>query len=302
MSTAHTKKLSRTSRESDPNRKVVGRIGPWQLVKRMREGCLTRLYIARPSEGPEVAQPQYVVKVLRKEWWRDPVAIETQRREAWVGRKGSHPHLLPVLAADVRQPPFYVVSPLLRGKSLAERLGSGTRLPLSTTLWIARQVAEALEALATVTGMIHADVKPDNIFVSDDGHATLIDCGFAQTLNEARSFARRPVVGTLHYMAPETITSALAADSRSDMYSLGATIYEMLCGRPPFDSPDPAEVAQLQRNCQPVCLLQRCPDIATSVASFVNTLLAKEPLRRPASLRELIDQLVRLEIECFGTL
>src|SRR4051795_13263270 len=98
---------------------LVGRLGAWQLVKPLGEGNFTRVYLARPADGPQTQPAAYVVKVLRKEWWRDPQAIEMQRREAWVGCKVSHPHLLPVLTSSVEEPPFYVVSPRLEGSTLA---------------------------------------------------------------------------------------------------------------------------------------------------------------------------------------
>src|SRR4051812_41230232 len=81
---------------------LVGRIGPWQLVRPLGEGNFTRVYSARPAEGSQNQPASYIVKVLRKEWWRDPQAIEMQRREAWVGSKVSHPNLLPVLSASIQ--------------------------------------------------------------------------------------------------------------------------------------------------------------------------------------------------------
>src|SRR4249920_3952663 len=87
---------------------LVGRLGPWQLVRPLGEGNFTRVYSARPADGPQNQPAAYVVKVLRKEWWRDPQAIEMQRREAWAGAKVSHPNLLPVLSASVQEPPFYL--------------------------------------------------------------------------------------------------------------------------------------------------------------------------------------------------
>ena len=89
-------------------------------MKPLGEGNLTRVYLARPADGPQNQPAAYVVKVLRKEWWRDPQAIEMQRREAWVGSKVSHPNLLPVLSASVEEPPFYVVTPKLDGATLAQ--------------------------------------------------------------------------------------------------------------------------------------------------------------------------------------
>src|SRR3972149_10962294 len=89
---------------------LVGRMGPWQLVKLLGEGNLTRGYQSRPADAPPSQPAAYVVKLLRKEWWRDPQAIEVQRREAWVGSQVSHPNLVPVLSASVKEPPVFVVT------------------------------------------------------------------------------------------------------------------------------------------------------------------------------------------------
>ena len=188
-------------------------MGPWQLVRLLSESELARVYSARPADAPASQPANYVVKALRKEWWRDPQAIEMQRRAVWVGRQVSHPHLLPVLSANVQQAPFYFVTPKLAGCSLAVLLKQGTRLPIPMSLWIVRQVAEALAALHEATQMIHSDVKPNNIIVSAEGHATLIDLGFAYSASEARHWSSRPVTGTLNYIAPEAVTSSLAVDA-----------------------------------------------------------------------------------------
>ena len=177
-----------------------------------------------------------------------------QRRAAWIGRTVSHPNLLPVLSAGVGQPPFYLASPKLEGRTLDRILQDEDNLPLPTKLWIVRQIAEALAALHESTNMIHADVKPGNIFVSPEGHATLIDLGFAHTPNESRHWSlrpeispSRPVMGTLHYIAPEAITSSMAAEPRSDIYSLGVMFYQMLTRQLPFPTDDASELVRLHR-------------------------------------------------------
>jgi serine/threonine-protein kinase len=279
---------------------LVGRLGPWQLVKLLSEGNLTRVYLSRPADAPSSHGAAYVVKLLRKEWWRDSEAIEAQRREAWVGSQVSHPNLLPVLSASVKEPPFYVVMPKLEGASLAQILTEQGRLDVPVALWIARQTAEALSALFDATGMIHSDVKPANILVSPTGHATLLDFGFAQSPSEGRHWSARPIAGTLAYIAPEMVTSALAADTRADVYSLGVTLYEMLAGRRPFESDDPGELASLQREAKPADVRQHRPDLPEAVALLLQSMLAKDPLRRPDSARELARRLVRLEIDSFA--
>ena len=288
---------------------VLGRLGPWQLVRLICENNFTRVYQARADEGPAGDDAEgesawkpaaYIVKVLRKEWWRDPQAIEMQRREAWVGSQASHPNLLPVLSASVQEPPFYVVTPKVDAVPLSHIIAERAPLAVPLALWIARQVAEGLDALFEATGMIHTDVKPANILVSNAGHATLIDFGLVQTPAEASRWATRPLAGTLGYIAPEMVTSALAAGPRSDIYSLGVTLYEMLIGRRPWDSDDPAELATLHREAKPADLRAARPDVPEPVAELVQAMLAKDALRRPGSARELAARLVRLEIESFA--
>jgi serine/threonine-protein kinase len=294
-----TRATSRHEAGSANAPQLVGRLGPWQLVRLLGEGNFTRVYQARPAEGPQNQSASYVVKVLRNQWWRDPQAIEMQRREAWVGGKVSHPNLLPVLTASVQEPPFYIVTPKLTGVSLAQLLFQQDRLTVPLALWIGRQVADGLGALYEATGMIHTDVKPANILVSPTGHATLIDFGFVQTPAEASQWATRPLAGTLAYIAPEMVTSALAAGPRSDIYSLGVTMYEMLAGRRPWDSDEPGELATLHREAKPADIRMLRPEVPERVAQLMHSMLAKDPLRRPGSAGELARRLVRLEIDSF---
>lgn len=297
--TETTSKRLSWSGAADAKRKLVGRIGPWQLVRLLGQGALTRVYLARPLESPE-APPAYAVKTLRREWWSDPLAIDLLRREAIVGRRVSHPQVVSVLSSQLGQPPFYVVTPRLPGETVGAKLESGRRPSLPEALWIARQTAEALEAIKAATGMIHGDVKPANLMVGPDGHTTLIDLGFCQTQEESRSWASRPVTGTLHYIAPEAVTSACAIDERSDLYSLGVTLYEMITGVRPFDAEDPADLVIQHRQAKPRCVRDVRPDTPKPVASLVHRLLAKDPMRRPANAKEVATELVRLEIESFA--
>jgi serine/threonine-protein kinase len=265
----------------------------------LNEGNFTRVYLARPADAPSNHAAAYTVKMLRNQWWRDPQAIEMQRREAWVGSHVSHPNLLPVLSSSVMEPPFYVVAPKLDGAPLTQLILEQEQLPVPFALWVARQVADGLDALFDGTGMIHADVKPANILVSAAGHATLIDFGFVQTPAEASQWATRPLAGTLAYIAPEMVTSALAAGPRSDIYSLGVTLYEMITGRRPWESEDPGELATLHRQAKPIDVRALRPEVPAAVAELIHSMLAKDPLRRPGSARELATRLVRLEIESF---
>jgi serine/threonine protein kinase len=147
---------------------------------------------------------------------------------------------------------------------------------------------------------MHADVKPSNIHVSPDGHATLLDLGFARQPADTTSVVSRCVTGTMHYLAPEMFTSALRPDIRSDIYSLGATLYELLAGQPPFEAPTLEELIDMHRQAEPRSIRLIRPMVPVEVARFVHQMLAKEPLRRPQTPVEVVECLVDLEIATFN--
>ena len=281
-------------------RKMVGRVGAWQLVQLLAETNLSRLYAARPVEADHSQPPSYALKMLRKEWWRDPHAIELFRREAWVGSRVSHPHVVPILAANVKQPPIFLAMPLLQGQTLRDHLDAGWSPTAAEVLWIARQVVEGLIGIRDTVNTNHGDIKPENILLSQNGHATLIDLGFAKSPEECASVDTREIMGSFAYVAPELVTSLYAGNAQSDLYSLGVMLYELLAGQRPFESSDPAELIAMHRGQKPAHLRTLRPDLPKPVASLVHTLLAKDPLRRGKSLDELPEQLIRLEIDCFA--
>lgn len=281
-----------------PAEAMPPRIGEWQPARLIGEGQLCRVYAARPLSHTGDRAAVYALKLLSERWSAEPAAVEVMRREAIVGRKVSHPHLISVLSAHVAAPPYFLIMPLLEGLSLSQRLALGDRPSLPLGLWIARQAAEALDALHQA-GWMHADVKPSNLLLSPDGHVTLLDLGFARRPNDSTGIIHRCVTGTMHYIAPEMITSALRPDIRSDIYSLGATLYELLAGRTPFAARSIDQLADCHRQAEPEPLRKLSPIVPAPVARFVHQMLSKEPLRRPQTPAEVIDRLVELEIENF---
>jgi serine/threonine protein kinase len=275
------------------------RVNQWELVRLAAEGSLAQIYRARPAEGPADRPAPYALKMLRPEWQDDPNATGLLLREAVAGRSVSHPHLIPILAASISEPPRYVVMPWLDGSTLRAWLAAGRHLDLPVVLWIARQTAEALDALHAA-GWMHGDVKPSNIFLSAEGHVTLLDLGFARRNDETGSAVDRCVMGTCNYMAPETITSALRADVRSDIYSLGIVLFEVLSGRLPFQGADLAELAEQHKTATPPDLHELAPHLPEQLVELVHRMLAKDALRRPQTPHELVRHLVKLEIATFS--
>ncbi len=267
----------------------------WALDGMLGEGALARVYSARPASAPAGSPSLYALKMLRPHWQERPEAIALIRREAKVGRTVAHPHVAPVLAAHVHEPPYFVVMPRIEGETLADRLKHGA-LSVQSALWIARQAAQALEAMHGC-GFLHGDVKPANLLIAPNGHLTLVDLGFARRPDESETVANRLVLGTVNYLAPELITSALRADERSDVFSLGIVLFEMLVGRPPLVARDLAELIRMHNEYRPPSLRSLRADLPPALAELVHQMLCKEPLRRPDSMSDVVQALVRLEIE-----
>jgi serine/threonine-protein kinase len=275
------------------------RVRQWELVEFVGLGSLAHIFRARPA-GAAADQPAaYAVKMLRPCWEDDARAICLLQREAVVGQSISHRHLVPILTASVLEPPRLLVMPWLEGASLAVRLAEGQQFGVPESLWIVRQAAEALDALHQA-GWIHGDVAPGNIHVSSSGHVTLLDFNFARRSDEISSAVDRPIMGTCGYLAPEYLTSALRPDIRSDIYSLGVVLFELLSGQRPFTAETLAELAAQHRQSASPELARLAPHVPREVIPLVRRMMANEPLRRPQTPRELIDRLVALEIATFS--
>jgi eukaryotic-like serine/threonine-protein kinase len=278
-------------------------------------GSLANVFRARRADVAAETTASYTLKILRPECAPNPRAIQLLAREAEVGSSVAHPHLIPIFSAALRRPPYYVVMPWLEGATLERRLridaetnvafrGAKAGIPrrildLPRALWIVRQTAEALAALHRA-GWMHGDVKPGNLMVSPAGHVTLFDLNFARRGEESGAAVDRCVLGTFYYIAPELLTSAMRADIRSDIYSLGVVFYEMLGGRRPFEAEDMADLASQHLQAAPPDLKELAPHVPEKVVHLVRRMIAKDPSRRPQSPEELIAELMRLEIETFS--
>ena len=245
------------------------------------------------ARGRSNRHAPYALKLRRPEYQEDPAAVHRLRREAHVGRALAHPHLVAVLAASTAAPPYYVVFPWLEGKTLQSHLAAGP-LPLCEMLWIGRQVAEGLTALHAA-GWMHCDVKPQNIMVSQQGHATLLDLGFACREGD-KAVGERWVMGTIEYLAPELLSAYRGPDPRSDLYSLGVTLYQMATGRLPVSGRDEGEIARALLHATPADVRVLAPHVPPEAARLIHRLLARHPLRRPERASAVVAELLALEI------
>jgi serine/threonine-protein kinase len=216
------------------------------------------------------------------------VGTERFLREIRVVARLSHPHILPLFDSGEVEGLLYYVMPRVAGESLRQRLDREERLPVPTALRIACQVSLALDH-AHRKGVIHRDIKPENILLEDD-EAIVADFGIA-TAREAAGPERLTVaglaVGTPAYMSPEQAGGAAEVDGRSDIYSLGCVLYEMLGGEPPFAGPTPQSVMAQQVMAPLPPIRSRRPEIPEAVESALSKALAKEPPDRYATASEL---------------
>ncbi len=291
---ASTKLTARHSNRKSRQRPLRS-IGNWQLTQLAGCGSFTDVYLAQPKGCRPNWPADYAIKILRPKFVHDRDAIELLRREAEVASQVSHQHLVTILEAHLSGDDRYLVMPKLAGVSVAQIIERVGYLSVRQSLWITRQVSEALDALHR-RKWLHGDVKPDNIMLSKEGHATLVDLGFSLRFSEAMLTEFRTVKGTLNYVAPETMTSAHCSDQRSDIYSLGISLFRMLTGRLPFAGKNASELIEAHRG-KPI------PDprefnrnIPGSVVSLLSRMTAKQPLRRPQCVRELAIKLLPLEV------
>jgi serine/threonine protein kinase len=270
-------------------------LGDWRLCHCLGSGRFTTVWQARPLPAAETTPPDYVIKVLRPSFRSDPSVVQMLFREAALARHIQHPHLVTVLEAHLDAETPFLVMPYLEGVDLQATLDHHDRLPLNHGLWMARQTAEALTALHGA-GWLHGDVKPSNVHGCTSGHVTLLDLGLARALEEPGGIADRPLTGTYHYIAPELFVSTSLADQRSDLYSLGVMLFQLISGHRPIDGEDESQIAAAHLEQTPADIREFCDDVPEGVAELLRSLLAKDPMRRPGSAQELVKRLMRLEI------
>ncbi len=248
--------------------------GPYRIVEKIAEGGMAIVY-----KGYQESLNRYVaIKVLRKELTADRKFIARFRREALAVAKLSHPNILHIHDANLAHGCYYIAMEYVDGGSLKDLIARGP-LPIGNALDIAIQLADALD-YAHREGLIHRDVKPANVLLTRSGRPKLADFGIVQALHE-RSALTLPgsSPGTPMYMSPEQ-AEGQPTDSRTDIYSLGIVLYEMITGRPPFSAPVAMATLYQQVNDPPPPIRQFQPQVPRWLEAAVNTALAKNPRDR----------------------
>lgn len=218
------------------------------------------------------------------------VAAESEKlaREARATALINHPHVIRIYDFGHARGQFYIAMELLPGGSLDDRMQALGRVPELEVLQTGLQVAEGLKA-ALAEGLIHRDIKPANILFADRHTVKLVDFGLAMALADAENH-RGEIWGTPFYIAPEKLDE-LPEDFRSDIYSLGGSLFHAMAGRPPYDAENATLVALKQLKSRPVSLQAFAPDVGTETAYVINRMMSKKPAERYTSYDELIGHL-----------
>ncbi len=274
-------------RAEDPG--LIGRvIGGCRIESALGAGGMGAVYRARHLG---LDRP-VAVKILPPHFARSQEMIDRFLREARAVAKIDHPNIVGVLNVGFESGLHYIVMPVIEGSSLTQRLGRGA-IPPDETIRLARGVAEGL-AQAHRNGIVHRDVKPDNILVSQGGQAKVIDFGLAREGGATGLTEVGQLLGTPHYMSPEQCRGE-QADARSDVYALGATMYHALTGRLPHEAKSLYELLDAIVKTRPPAPHEVNPAVPQNLSHFVLWMMEPDRGRRPGTMEEVAQGLAAME-------
>lgn len=256
----------------------------YEVIEELGRGGMAIVYRARER----TLEREVAIKVLPAHYTFDESFVDRFQRESRIAAQLEHPHIVPVYRVGRSGRVIFFVMKLLRGQSLAERLSERGCLPVAEVRRILLEIASAL-GYAARRGVVHRDIKPDNIMLDDDGRCVVTDFGIARSASDQRLTATGMSVGTPRYMSPEQ-ARAKPLDGRSDLYSLGIVAYQCLVGQTPFDGDD-AFAILMDHIRAPVPRPALRSDDEWELFAVIERMLAKDPDDRFASADELIAAL-----------
>ncbi|MBX3475335.1 MAG: protein kinase [Planctomycetes bacterium] len=264
----------------------------YKVLSVIGEGGMALVYKSRDERNSSIV----ALKVLKRGETVDQENLQRFLKEFKTGSKLNHPNIMQVFEIGEVDGTYFISMEYINGSSLQEILDEKGRLSAEGTLKIGIQVAKALE-FAFNQRIIHRDIKPENILISREGEVKITDLGLAKELKRYVSVNITKTgegIGTLHYMSPEQVENTRDVDQRADIYSLGATLYECLCGQPPFDEVGVWKFVEAINEKPPPDLNERVPNLHPAVWPVIQKSLAKRPEERQQSPTEFRQELERL--------
>ena len=262
----------------------------YELGRRIGRGGMAEVFVARDR----LLDRPVAVKILFAEYAKDPLFVERFRREAMSAASLNHPNIVGVYDWGQVDTTYYIAMEYVQGRTLADILQKHERLSVLQACDIALDIAAALSSAHTA-GVAHRDIKPANVIVSATGHVKVADFGIARAIGAAVEQGLTQtgaVMGTATYFSPEQAQGA-QPDPRSDLYSLGVIMYEMLAGEPPFTGENAIAIAYKQVHDAPVPLRTKNPEVSPAFSAIVMKCLAKDRERRYPTALTLADDLRR---------
>jgi eukaryotic-like serine/threonine-protein kinase len=279
---------------SRPSSSMIGTVlsGRYRLEAKLGSGGMSTVYLARD----ETLDRSVAVKVMHREMSEQEDQLQRFRQEARAVAKLTHPNVVSVIDAGEDGGHPYIVFEYVKGETLKQRIGRVGALDTQEAIAYAIEVARGL-SVAHARNMVHRDIKPQNVLIDEEGRAKLTDFGISRQLEQAGVTATGRVLGTTDYVAPEQAMGK-GVDPRSDIYSLGVVLYEMLIGQVPFHADSQVGVAMKHVNEELPDVQRRRADASAAVALVVERSTAKDPAERYQTVAEMIDDLeTALEVE-----
>ena len=258
----------------------------YELIEKIGNGGMAKVFKAKD----QVLNRYVAVKILRDEFTTDQEFIKRFEAEAQAAASITHPNIVSVYDVGNEGNLYYIVMELIQGKTLKEIIiEEGSALPWKWSINIAIQIASALE-VAHKNKIVHRDIKPHNIIITEDGIAKVTDFGIAKAVSNSTITAFGTTIGSVHYFSPEHARGGFT-DSKSDLYSLGVVMYEMLTGRVPFDADTPVSVALKHMQEEPKPPIESNEKIPTAVNEIILKAMRKDTNLRYQSASEMLRDL-----------